>query len=413
MKFAEGGSLGAGMMVLRFVKKMQRPLFDVQLYDENGHLLGSHTDPTQICNEDERPLYEEAVKMFNSVDVDGGGTLDIDEVRQLGEKLGFVFTEKELQIAMGQMDEDGSGEVDFHEFYEWWIERRQSGDYELHNEAVEMFNSVDVDGGGTLDIDEVRQLGEKLGFEFTGSELDSAWKLMDMDGSGAVDFGEFYKWWSVRKQRGDYELHSEAVRMFKAIDVDGGGTLDNEEVHKLGAMLGFKFTESELDAALKEMDADGSGEVDFEEFYEWYVKRKQRGSSVQIGKKMRSVSVHAELVAIRSRLETANDSGDPSELQAALAAAKAVFVLAPAPENLLSLMEELENKLEGADEDLRRINELRSSRPIRAKLLRLWDLMTCESAAIGLVGDPPVVVPRGQATLEGYQEMHIRLAQAL
>ena len=73
--------------------------------------------------------------------------MDIDEVRQLGEKLGFVFTEKELQIAMGQMDEDGSGEVDFHEFYEWWIERRQSGDYELHNEAVEMFNSVDVDGG--------------------------------------------------------------------------------------------------------------------------------------------------------------------------------------------------------------------------------------------------------------------------
>ena len=101
MKFTEGGSLTAGIMVLRFVKKMQRPLFDMQLYDESGQLLESHTDPTQICNEDERPLYEEAVKMFNSVDVDGGGTLDIDEVRQLGEKLGFEFTGSELDSAWG------------------------------------------------------------------------------------------------------------------------------------------------------------------------------------------------------------------------------------------------------------------------------------------------------------------------
>ena len=34
--------------------------------------------------------------------------------------LGYRLTDKELTAAMAEMDEDGSGEVDFIEFYGWW-----------------------------------------------------------------------------------------------------------------------------------------------------------------------------------------------------------------------------------------------------------------------------------------------------
>ena len=31
---------------------------------------------------------------------------------------------RELVTAMKQMDEDGSGQVEFVEFYEWWVEKK-------------------------------------------------------------------------------------------------------------------------------------------------------------------------------------------------------------------------------------------------------------------------------------------------
>eukprot|EP01047_Picozoa_sp_COSAG01_P100613 COSAG01_NODE_30450_length_615_cov_28.901163_2_plen_68_part_01 len=62
---------------------------------------------------------------------------------------------------------------------------------------------------------------------------------------------------------------------------------------------------------------------------------------------------------------------------------------------------------------VQRILKLRESRPIRAKIMRLWDLMTLESAALAAAARPPVEVENNQCTLEGYQQMHIRLAKVL
>jgi calmodulin len=406
-----------------FVHKFKRPLFQMNVHDESGCVAQVHTDRTQIVHDEERPLLEEARKMFSSVDMDGsdalddeevrqlvkrlgfeltdkehaeamvamdadgggevdfeefyawwivlrkrfdytlhaeavklfkevdtdgGGTLSRDEVVELGEKLGLYFHGTELDEAMAAMDEDGSGEVDFHEFYEWWVERKQSPDYEIRAEAVRVFKQVDTDGSGTLTVEEVAEMGKLMDFHFTKSELSRAMGEMDEDGSGEIDFKEFYEWWAARKQRGDQELHNEAARMFEEVDTDGGGTLSQEEVQHLGEKLGFHFSEVELAQAMGEMDEDGSGEVDFQEFYEWYVLRKQRGTLVQVGSLKFQVSVKAQVIATTRRLDEARDSDDPSEMQAALSAAKSVFLLAPAPPDALAIMDEMDAKLQRA-----------------------------------------------------------------
>ena len=46
-------------------------------------------------------------------DEDGGGTLDREEIRKLAKRLGKRLTESKLDEAMGEMDSDASGEVDF------------------------------------------------------------------------------------------------------------------------------------------------------------------------------------------------------------------------------------------------------------------------------------------------------------
>ena len=59
-------------------------------------------------------------ELFDEMDADGGGCLDLDEIRQLALSLGNRLTPSQLEAAMREMDEDGGGEVDFREFYAWW-----------------------------------------------------------------------------------------------------------------------------------------------------------------------------------------------------------------------------------------------------------------------------------------------------
>ena len=66
------------------------------------------------------PKEEELRQLFDSIDTDGGGTLDREELAVLATKLGQALGPAELEAAMAEMDADGDGDVDFEEFQEWW-----------------------------------------------------------------------------------------------------------------------------------------------------------------------------------------------------------------------------------------------------------------------------------------------------
>ena len=55
-------------------------------------------------------------KVFDLMDRDKGGTLSIDEVKQLMELLGMKIRQDELEQMIAEIDSDGSGQVDFEEF---------------------------------------------------------------------------------------------------------------------------------------------------------------------------------------------------------------------------------------------------------------------------------------------------------
>jgi hypothetical protein len=68
----------------------------------------------------------EAIKdLFFETDNDGSGLLDRSEVKQLAIMLGQKLNSKELDIAMAEIDKDGSGEVDFDEFFAWWVSDKE------------------------------------------------------------------------------------------------------------------------------------------------------------------------------------------------------------------------------------------------------------------------------------------------
>ena len=80
-------------------------------------------------NEEKEPLTEEekqlqrpmVLKMFKELDADESGLLDLDEIRQLCNDLGITLTDEQYTELLAKIDEDGSGECDFDEFFDWYV----------------------------------------------------------------------------------------------------------------------------------------------------------------------------------------------------------------------------------------------------------------------------------------------------
>lgn len=53
---------------------------------------------------------------FNSLDADGSGSIGVDELEQPLIGLGFAMSRDEVDAMVSQVDEDGSGNIEFPEF---------------------------------------------------------------------------------------------------------------------------------------------------------------------------------------------------------------------------------------------------------------------------------------------------------
>lgn len=60
-------------------------------------------------------------ELFDRLDEDGGRGIDADELTDLANGLRLNMTRAEIEEAVGQIDATNSGEIEFHEFYQWWI----------------------------------------------------------------------------------------------------------------------------------------------------------------------------------------------------------------------------------------------------------------------------------------------------
>lgn len=57
--------------------------------------------------------------------------------------------------------------------------------------VLQVFDLMDADKGGTLSVEEVKQLMELLGMHSRIDEVESMIQEIDADGNGTIDFEEF------------------------------------------------------------------------------------------------------------------------------------------------------------------------------------------------------------------------------
>jgi calmodulin len=208
----------------------------------------------------------EALAMFNTVDEDRSGLLDAGELKTLTRMFGVELTDEELEMAMLQIDNDGSGEVDFDEFYVWWKAGgpEQAAAWALHDEAGNDTNAAQRElrekekrrKQQRARIAAAKAAARKREEDMLGGLGDEELRQPELDGASAHDKKP------KRKNRGvcccwekKISNREQARDLFDQVDDDGSGLLDMEEIAKLAELLGATLKQSELEDAMRVMDA--------------------------------------------------------------------------------------------------------------------------------------------------------------
>lgn len=124
----------------------------------------------------------------------------------------------------------------------------------------EIFAAMDKNNDGMLSKEEIRDgYEEHFGIPIDEEEIERMFKVIDVDGSGAIDYSEF-----LMATMSEQQLLSKdkLKRAFKMFDKDGSGTISKEEIKEALGSIDEEMAEK----MISEVDIDNDGEISFEEF---------------------------------------------------------------------------------------------------------------------------------------------------
>ncbi|XP_021949115.1 troponin C isoform X2 [Folsomia candida] len=130
-------------------------------------------------------------KAFDSF-AQGKGYITPEMVGTILRVMGQAFNEQTLRELIAEVDEDGSGQIEFTEFVilasKFIVEEDEET---LQKELKEAFRLYDKAGNGYIPTSSLKEILRELDDKLTNEELDGIVGEIDEDGSGTVDFNEF------------------------------------------------------------------------------------------------------------------------------------------------------------------------------------------------------------------------------
>lgn len=133
---------------------------------------------------------------FNAFDQEKNGFIGAAMVGSILAMLGHNLDDKMLNEIISEVDEDGSGEIEFEEFVTLAARFLVEEDAEaVQKELREAFRLYDKEGNGYITTGVLREILRELDDQLTNEDLDSMIEEIDSDGSGTVDFDGMYRRW--------------------------------------------------------------------------------------------------------------------------------------------------------------------------------------------------------------------------
>ena len=143
---------------------------------------------------------------------------------------------------------------------------------EIENMKAE-FLKLDVDGDGTITIDELSTILQSMKMELDISEDDIERTLndIDRDGDGTIGIEEFVE---SRKHKSNKDLLHRALlirkrirKVFDQFDLDQNGYITNKELAAaIETRTGLTVKPEHIEKIIKDVDHDNDGRINFEEF---------------------------------------------------------------------------------------------------------------------------------------------------
>jgi len=135
------------------------------------------------------------------------------------------------------------------------------------DEAGQLFDMYDEDGGGSINLKELGGLMKSLGKVMGDSELQHVMKILDVDGNGDISKQEFLLWYAEQKLKQKTETpESIAKALFSYFDDDGSGKITASEFMDKLVLVNVGLTVDEITDLIRELDEDNSGYICEEEF---------------------------------------------------------------------------------------------------------------------------------------------------
>ncbi len=130
---------------------------------------------------------------FNMFDVKDQGFLSADDLDDILRGMGFRPSKEELKEILDEIDEDGSGEIEFAEFCQLCAKFlvEEPDEDTMKAELKEAFRIYDKKANGYITTDQLREIISELDSRLTKEDLDGIIEEIDEDGSGTMDFDEF------------------------------------------------------------------------------------------------------------------------------------------------------------------------------------------------------------------------------
>merc|ERR1712146_54848 len=129
---------------------------------------------------------QEMGEAFDLFDTDGSGSIDAKELKVAMRALGFEPKKEEIQKMISDVDDDGSGTIEYEESLK--ILNRDPKD-----EILKAFRLFDDDETGKISFKNLKRVAKELGERMTDEELQEMIDEADRDGDGEVNEAEFFR----------------------------------------------------------------------------------------------------------------------------------------------------------------------------------------------------------------------------
>ncbi|XP_023682986.1 troponin C, skeletal muscle-like [Paramormyrops kingsleyae] len=151
----------------------------------------AQTDARSFLSEDMIAEFKAAFDMFDS---DGGGDISTKELGTVMRMLGQNPSREELDAIIEDVDEDGSGTIDFEEFLVMMVQQlKEDQAGKTEEELSECFRIFDKNGDGFIDREEFGDILRSIAEPLAEDEINELMSDADKNNDSKIDFDEWLK----------------------------------------------------------------------------------------------------------------------------------------------------------------------------------------------------------------------------